>query len=260
MNTIDIGEIPEEYTHYCKFSGTDQFRDKLSQYFNRYMKPTEEIHREDIYVMNGCGSVIEALGYAICKEGDGVLVPSPYYCGFKSDLEQRAKVITYPVHLTSNTDEKPFSLTVKLLEETLLQVEEEGGNIKALLLSNPNNPLGTVYTEEELEAYVKFCDAYKIHLIIDEIYMQSVYDENTSYKNLLALKDIAKYRDNVHVVWGFSKDFGLSGFRCGVAITHNKQLQTALGSIGYYTSVPTLTQYDIVNNGPGVAGQTDLNK
>ena len=245
LNEIDISEMPEEYTHYCKLSGTDQFRDKLSKFFNHYMKPTEEIDREDIYVTNGCGTVLEALGYAICNEGDGILIPAPYYCGFKSDLEQRAKVKTYPVFLTSKPklDEKPFALTVENLEETLLRAEDEGGNIRALLLSNPNNPLGTIYTEQELEAYVKFCDDYKIHLIVDEIYMQSVYDEKTSFTNVLALKDIMKYRDNVHVVWGFSKDFGLSGFRCGMAITHNKELQSALGSMGYYTSVPTITQY-----------------
>lgn len=245
LKDIKIENISEEYTHYCKLSGTDQFRDKLKTFLTKHLMPSEKLQRDDIYVMNGCGTVIEALGYSLCDEGDGVLIPAPYYCGFKSDLEQRIGVKTYPVHLESKSlhQEKPFQLTTQLLEEAFIKAEEEGIHIKALLLSNPNNPLGIIYTEEELESYITFCSQYNIHLICDEIYMMSVYDENVDFKSVLSLKSYLKHSDKIHVVWGFSKDFGLSGFRCGVAITKNVDLQSALTSVGYYTSVPTATQY-----------------
>ncbi|XP_057312166.1 probable inactive 1-aminocyclopropane-1-carboxylate synthase-like protein 2 [Hydractinia symbiolongicarpus] len=245
MNSVKASDIPEKYTHYCKLSGTDEFRDKLNTFFTNNFKPSVKLQRDDIYVMNGCGTVIEALGYSLCDEGDGVLIPAPYYCGFESDLEQRIGVKTYPVHLESKSlhQVKPFQLTTQLLEEAFIKAEEEGIHIKALLLSNPNNPLGIIYTEEELESYITFCSQYNIHLICDEIYMMSVYDENVDFKSVLSLKSYLKHSDKIHVVWGFSKDFGLSGFRCGIAITKNVDLQSALTSVGYYTSVPTATQY-----------------
>lgn len=239
---IKLQNMGEQYTHYCKLSGTDQFRSKLGSFFNKFMSPKESIKPNDIYVMNGCGTVIEALGYSICDEGDGVLVPAPFYTGFKSDLEQRVGVKVVPVHLPCKGPEA-FKLTTELLEDAFEKAEVTGTPIKALLLANPNNPLGTVYTEEELTMYAEFCYNFNIHLICDEIYMLSVYDSDASFKSLLSIDNFEKYRDIIHVVWGFSKDFSLSGFRCGVAITKNVELQRALTSVGYYTSVPTSTQY-----------------
>ena len=242
LGTIDLSEMHEDYTHYCKLSGTDAFRQKLSVFFNSFMSPNEKINAGDVFVMNGCGTVIETLGYSICDEGDGVLIPAPYYTGFKSDLEQRIGVKTIPVQLQCKGS-NAFTISLQLLEEALENAEERGIPVKALLLSNPNNPLGTVYKEEELEMMAEFCYNNKIHLICDEIYLLSVYDENAHFKSLLSIKNFEKYRDIIHIVWGFSKDFSLSGFRVGVAITKNAALQSSLGSVGYYTSVSTVTQY-----------------
>ena len=239
---INLGKMSEDYTHYCKLSGTDLFREQLSAFFNTYMCPNEKINADEVFVMNGCGTVIETLGYSICNEGDGVLIPAPYYTGFKSDLEQRIGVKTIPVQLQCE-GENAFKITRQLLDETLENAEERGIPVKALLISNPNNPLGTVYTEEELEMMAEFCLNNNIHLICDEIYLLSVYDKNNDFKSFLSIKNFEKYRDIVHIVWGFSKDFSLSGFRVGVAITKNTELQASLASVGYYTSVPTVTQY-----------------
>lgn len=242
LSSINLGKMSEDYTHYCKLSGTDPFRQKLSMFFNNFMSPVENINADDVLVMNGCGTVIESLGYSICNEGDGVLIPAPFYTGFKSDLEQRIGVKTIPVQLQCKGS-NAFNISLQLLEKTLEDTEERGIPVKALLLSNPNNPLGTLYTEEELEMMAAFCLKNNIHLIVDEIYMLSVYDEDTKFKSVLSIKNFEKYRDIIHVVWGFSKDFSLSGFRVGVAITKNTALQTSLTLTEYYTSVPTPTQY-----------------
>ncbi|MEO0684790.1 MAG: aminotransferase class I/II-fold pyridoxal phosphate-dependent enzyme, partial [Cyanobacteria bacterium J06649_11] len=242
LSSINLGEMHEDYTHYCKLSGTDPFRQKLSMFFNKFMSPVEKTNADDVFVMNGCGTVIESLGYSLCNEGDGVLIPAPYYTGFKSDLEQRIGVKTIPVQLQCKGS-NAFAISLQLLEEALEDAEERGVPVKALLLSNPNNPLGTVYTEEELKMMAEFCYNNNLHLICDEIYMLSVYDEETKFKSILSIKNFEKYRDIIHVVWGFSKDFSLSGFRVGVAITKNTALQSSLASVGYYTSVSTPTQY-----------------
>ena len=79
LGSINLGEMSEDYTHYCKLSGTDPFRQKLSVFFNKFMTPIEKINADDVIVMNGCGTIIEQLGVAICDEGEGVLIPAPYY-------------------------------------------------------------------------------------------------------------------------------------------------------------------------------------
>jgi gliotoxin/aspirochlorine biosynthesis aminotransferase len=92
--------------------------------------------------------------------------------------------------------------------------------IKALVLSNPNNPLGQCYSAEVLKSIVKFCDEKKIHFISDEIYAMSQFASPdiptpTPFVSALQidLKDIGCDPSRVHVIWGLSKDLGSNGLR-----------------------------------------------
>lgn len=244
LSTIDYKNLDESYTHYCSLTGTEKFRQTLAEFFTKFMKPKLDITDENVFVMNGCGTVVETLGVAICDKGEGFLVPAPYYSSFKSDLEARFNTKLVPVKLSAHSD-VPFQLTYEKLQDSYNEAVKNGIPIKGLLISNPINPLGITYNIEELETCLEFCLEHDMHLVCDEIYMLSVYDNESSFTNLLSLKNIAKYKDIVHVIWGFSKDFALSGFRCGVAITFNNEMKEALLATAYYTSVPTATQHTL---------------
>ncbi|XP_057291930.1 1-aminocyclopropane-1-carboxylate synthase-like protein 1 [Hydractinia symbiolongicarpus] len=244
LSEVDMKQIPEKYSHYCNFCGNDEFRDKLASMFNHYMKPKLTIKRENLFVTNGGGPAVECLGIAFCDKHEGFLTPAPYYGAFYNDLRQRSETIIYPAQLSSKSiGSGSYNMTTQDLEFALEEAKQNGVAIKALLITNPYNPLGTIFSLKELEAYAQFCLKHNIHFICDEIYYFSVFDEEASMKSILSLPNFAKYKDIIHVIWAFSKDFGLSGYRCGVIISYNDYLLKALGQISIYTTVPTVAQY-----------------
>lgn len=244
ISTVDMKQIPEKYSHYCNFCGNDEFRDKLASMFNHYMKPKLAIKRENVYVFNGSDPAVECLGSAFCDENDGFLTPTPYYYAFKSDLRQRTGAVIHPIHLSSkNIESGSYKMTTQDLEFALQEAKQNGVAIKALLISNPYNPLGIIFSLTELEEYAEFCLKHNIHFICDEIYYFSVFDEEVSMKSILSLPSFSKYKDIIHVIWGFSKDFALSGYRCGIVITYNSFLQNAISEVSLYTALPSCAQY-----------------
>ena len=217
-------------------------RNKLADFVNHYMKPTLMTQCDNIFVVNGCGPAIETLGFSFCDEGEMMMTPVPYYGAYTSDLYQRFGVRLSPIHLSS--DGQFPRLSVDKLKTALCQAKRDGKKIKALLLSNPNNPLGNIYSITEMESYAEFCYENSIHLICDEIYFFSTRDEiGRSMRSILSLEKFHKYRNIIHVIWGFSKDFGISGFRCGIIITYKKNLQESLNKMSLYYSLPTTAQY-----------------
>ncbi|KAK3734155.1 hypothetical protein QZH41_017125, partial [Actinostola sp. cb2023] len=121
------------------------------------------------------------------------------------------------------------------------EANNQGIKIRALLLCNPNNPFGYIYSEKLLQDCLEFAHRYSLHVIIDEIYLLSIFKKEHTMKSMLSFTNLPD-KQYVHVIWGFSKDFGISGFRCGVLHTWNKEVLNALRWVAYFQSVPTSTQ------------------
>jgi aspartate/methionine/tyrosine aminotransferase len=92
--------------------------------------------------------------------------------------------------------------------------------IKALIITNPNNPLAVCYSKDLLVKCLKFCEKYQLHFISDEIYALSVFKnpeivEPTPFTSILSLdlEHVGVDPSRVHMVWSMSKDFGQSGIR-----------------------------------------------
>ncbi|KXJ04552.1 1-aminocyclopropane-1-carboxylate synthase-like protein 1, partial [Exaiptasia diaphana] len=79
-----------------------------------------------------------------------------------------------------------------------------GIKIRALLLVNPNNPFGYIYTEEEIQEYLQFAHRNDIHVIMDELYLLSIFKEGCTMKSVLSCKNIPDPK-RLHVLWGLSK-------------------------------------------------------
>lgn len=189
----------------------------------------------------------QILGFSICDDGDCFLVPAPYYGAFKTDLALRMGCATYSIELTSEIkkefgETQPFELSVGRMEEAYNGAIAKGYHIKGVIICNPSNPLGNVFTKDQLISYLKFAQKYHLHVILDEIYFLSLYSNDVPMTNGLSLVGIID-PDLLHVVWGFSKDFAMSGFRCGVVHTVNKSVASVLIENAYFQSVPTLMQY-----------------
>ncbi len=218
---------------YQSMTGAPEFKQKLARFLSRKVlgRPFQPEH---VAALSGAGSVLEILFHALADEGDAVLVPTPSYAGFWADLETRDELTIVPVHTKSD---EGFRLTPEKLERALRASKRP---VRALLFTSPNNPLGTVYEKEELEAILRFSERAGIHVVFDEIYALSVFG-TTPFTSVATLRP--SLGDNVHIVWAFSKDFAVSGLRCGTLITENRDLMCAVEALAYWACVSGDTQF-----------------
>ena len=252
-------EFKEEHAHYGDFRGTERFREVMAAFFERYMKPSDKIDPNDMVIYNGCASVVKALSATILDAGEAILIPAPYYGAFEQDLYIENEIVRFPVHLPSKPhpeSKMPFELTLNDLETAYAKATEQNLTVRALLLCNPQNPLGIVYSEKQIFESMEFAERHSLHIISDEMYMLSIFKEGASMKSTLAVKGPIN-PNRLHVLWGFSKDFGLSGVRAAALYTRNKDISTALRNVAPFYSIALhiqamlenlVTDYDWLEN------------
>ncbi len=224
---------PESVLGYDAMVGAAGFREQLSRFMERTFLG-RQFPSEQIAVLNGAGSVLEDMFYALADPGDAVLVPTPSYAGFWADLETRDELRIVPVDCASADG---FRLTPDRLSAALAASEHR---VRVLLFTNPDNPLGKVATSAELEAVLQWAAGHDLHVVFDEIYALSVFGD-TPFTSVASVRD--SLGDRVHIVWAFSKDFGASGLRCGVLISENQQLLDAVNGLAYWSVVSGHTQW-----------------
>ena len=229
----EIPMVPSSVLAYDAMTGSVRFREQLGAFMGRTFLD-QEFPPEQISVLAGAGSVLEILFHALGDPGDGVLVPTPSYAGFWMDLELRDQLKIVPVHCSSADG---FRLTPELLDRA---IADAGRPIKVLLFTSPNNPLGTVYSADEIDEILDWADARKLHVVFDEIYALSVFGE-TPFVSCAARRE--RLGDHVHIVWAFSKDFGASGLRSGVLVSENKAVNAAVDALAYWACSSGHTQY-----------------
>lgn len=129
--------------------------------------------------------------------------------------------------------EERYRLTLALLKKAYKDRKAAGHTPRLLVLTNPHNPLGVNYSRAlQDEIYGWALNDTDMHIISDEIYCHSQLEGGTTkFTSALALDAYQKHADRIHVVWGFAKDFGLSGFRTGFVVSRNLAVRdTMLGN------------------------------
>jgi len=206
-----------EDTPYRSFSGTDSCHTAIARYLQQISDC--DINRDHIVVGNGLISVLEALSIAILDQDDTILVPTPVFPGLVTALTMRtqAKFVSLEASPENN-----FRLTPAMLEAELQQSSAQGTSIKAVLLCSPGNPIGQVYSAAEIQDFVRIAEENDAALIVDEIYASSCF-EGVDFVSALGQRS-----DNVVVIGGLSKDFGLAGYTTAWAHTPNQGILRAL--------------------------------
>jgi len=121
--------------------------------------------------------------------------------------------------------------SLRAFKETMDRLKSQGITTKAVIVCNPHNPLGRTYPRETLLAYARFCEEEDLHLVCDEIFALSVYDnpdfpEALPFTSMLSL-DVEKElgmrfnKARLHVTYGMSKDFCSNGLRIGCLVSQN---------------------------------------
>lgn len=197
-----------EYSH---SAGNESYRRKLVTYYDRF---GIKLDHEQIIVTTG-GSEAILFAFMTCLDaGDEVLVPEPFYANYNGfAVEAGVKVRT----ITSNI-ESGFALPAMADFEKAITPRT-----KAIMICNPNNPTGYLYSREELEVLKQVCLRHNLYLFSDEAYREFCYTgEHFSAMNLEGLEN------NVILMDTISKRYSACGGRIGALVTKNKEVLTAV--------------------------------
>ncbi|MCP4656232.1 MAG: aminotransferase class I/II-fold pyridoxal phosphate-dependent enzyme [bacterium] len=236
----DLGVIELEDAKYVRSHGNDELREEVAALLSDAFEV--RVEAEHVFGTAGVSAALECLAFTLfdpcCCEGgkcacppphcNKVLIPAPCWQGFKWSFEQRphcGRVVTFG---------KEPQITLAEIE----QAWKENQDTKILVLTNPSNPLGINYKEANLnDIYEWVLDETEMDIISDEMYCHSqVADAQPEFVSALKLQAYAeaseKQRKRVHVVWGFAKDFGLSGFKAGFIVSTSEEVEAALTDDG----------------------------
>jgi len=197
---------------YGPAQGFLELRQAVADYFARYNIP---LAANNVIITTG-GS--EAILFAFCvvgNPGDEIIIPEPFYTNYNGYASIASiKIVPLPLRVEDGFRLPPRAeIEAKITPRT-----------KAILLCSPNNPMGTVYTEEELGRVAAIVKERGLFFIGDEVYKEFVYD-GAVHKSILEFPDI---EDRAIVVDSISKRFSCCGARIGAVITRNCEVFDAV--------------------------------
>tara|TARA_B100000809_G_scaffold257136_1_gene298207 strand:+ start:385 stop:1608 length:1224 start_codon:yes stop_codon:yes gene_type:complete len=222
IKNIDLGVI--EYSH---SAGIESYRKGLADYYNNL---NLNVSFEDILVTTG-GSEALLFAFNSClNEGDEVIIPEPFYANYNG-FAKTAGVNVVPV--TSSINEGFALPPIEEFEKLITN------KTKAILICNPGNPTGYLYSKEELNTLRDMVKKHDLYLIADEVYREFCYDGQTHY----SVFNLEGIDDNMIVIDSVSKRYSMCGARIGAFISKNKKLvDIALKYAQARLSPPTLGQ------------------
>ncbi|XP_030056674.1 1-aminocyclopropane-1-carboxylate synthase-like protein 1 isoform X4 [Microcaecilia unicolor] len=247
LTQSDMNHVDPPMLQYPDWKGHPFLREEVARFLTYYCKAPTPLKADNVVILNGCGSLFSALAAVLCDPDDAILIATPFYGGITQSVFLYSNVKLEYIHLDSKvtgSSKRPFQLTVEKMERTLQNAKSEGRNVKALLLINPHNPLGDVYSLSEMKEFLEFAKRHELHVIVDEIYMLSVFDESVTFQSVLSL-DRMPDPQRTHVMWGISKDFAVSGIRFGTLYTENQDVSNAVASLCYFHGVCGPMQHKI---------------
>lgn len=197
-----------EYSH---SAGNQSYRQGLTSY---YKSIGIDITTDEIIVTNGGSEAITISMMACLNPGDEIIIPEPFYTNYNAfALQAGVKVV--PIKTTIDND---FALpSIEEFEKIITP------RTKAIMICNPNNPTGYLYSAAELEQLRQIVLKHDLFLFADEVYREFCYDGN-KHISLMTLEGL---ENNVILMDSVSKRYSLCGVRVGAIISHNKEVINA---------------------------------
>ena len=208
-----IRNLKADVIEYSHSAGMIELRIKMAEYYKRF---NIDVDYSDILITTGGSEAITLTLLTCLNAEDEILVPEPFYANYYS--------------FATSADVKVVAISSKIEDGFKLPPIEEfekkiTSKTRGIIICNPNNPTGHVYSREELEQIKQLVLKYDLFLLSDEVYREFVYDdeEYTSVMHLEGLEDHAILIDSL------SKRYSATGLRTGALVTKNKKLRdTAL--------------------------------
>lgn len=213
-----------EYSH---SAGFQSYRDNLSKYYKNSGLPVES---ENILITTG-GSEALTFGFlTACDLHDEVIIPEPFYANYNG-FAVAAGIKVVPV---TATIESGFALPpVEEIEKKITS------KTKAIVICNPGNPTGYLYSKQELEKLRDIVKEHDLFLFADEVYREFCYDGATPF----SVMNLEGIENNVIMIDSVSKRYSMCGARIGALVTKNEEVMAAALKFGQARlSPPTIDQ------------------
>lgn len=207
-----LKHIDRKVLEYAPSQGFLSFRTKLVDYYKRY---SINVSPEDIIITSGGSEAVMFAFMSCLNPGDEIIMPEPGYANYMAfAVSAGAKIQTI-----ATTIEEGFSLPkVEKFEELI------NNHTRAIMICNPNNPTGYLYTRREMNQIRDLCKKYDLFLFSDEVYREYIYT-GSPYISAMHLKGIEQ---NTVLIDSVSKRYSECGIRIGALITKNEQVRKAV--------------------------------
>ncbi|WP_298512609.1 pyridoxal phosphate-dependent aminotransferase [uncultured Kordia sp.] len=216
-----------EVLAYSRSEGSEEYRTKIAAY---YAKNDIHVSATDIIVTTGGSEALLFTFGSIMDAGDEVIIPEPFYANYNGfSTASGVKVVPVISKMEDNFALPPIEEFEKLISP----------KTKAILICNPGNPTGYLYSKEEIQKLAAIVKKHDLFLIADEVYREFAYDGLTHY----SVMQEAGLEENSIVIDSVSKRYSMCGARIGCIVSKNKDfMATALKFAQARLSPPTYAQ------------------
>ena len=222
-----VKNLDRKVIEYSHSAGFESYRNALSAY---YVKNGIRVSPEDIIITTG-GSEALIFGFmTTCNPGDEVIIPEPFYANYNG-FAVTAGINVVPV---TATIESGFALPPITEIEKKITLKTKG-----IVICNPGNPTGYLYSKEELEQLRYLVKKHDLFLFADEVYREFCYDGAVPF----SVMNLEGIENNVIMIDSVSKRYSMCGARIGALISKNKEVMAAALKFGQARlSPPTIDQ------------------
>ena len=226
IESIDaIKNIDFDLLKYESSQGSLEFRNNLCNY---YSKHNIEVLPDDIITTVGASEALSFTMNSICDPGDEVIIPEPFYANYNG-FAHASDVKVIPI--TSKIEDNFALPSIDLFRDKI------NNKTKAIIICNPCNPTGYVYSKEEIIDIANLAKKHDLFIVVDEVYREFIY---TDIKHFSILED-KRFYDNAILIDSTSKRYSLCGARIGFIVSKNSDfIQTCLKFALTRLSPPTL--------------------
>ena len=224
-----IHNYPNDILAYGESDGDLALRQSIVKYYHDSVGV--DITVDDVLITTGGSEAILFSLMTLCDPGDEIIVPEPYY----TNVHSFARMANVSIVSVTSTLEDNFALPpLSMIEEKITS------KTRAILLNSPNNPTGHIYSQKELETIIRICEDHDIFLIMDEVYREFCYD-NQSFTSVLKFTDCSQ---RIICIDSVSKRFSMCGARVGALICRNRNvIRETLKLSQARLCSPTVEQY-----------------
>jgi aspartate aminotransferase len=216
-----------EVLAYSRSEGSEQYRTKLSSYYD---SKNIIVGAKDIIVTSGASEALLFTFGSIMDKDDEIIVPEPFYANYNGfSIANSLKIVPVISKIENN-----FSLPeIEDFEKLITK------KTKAILICNPNNPTGYLYSKNEIKKLVEIVKKHDLFLIADEVYREFTYDGESHY----SIMQESTIDQNAIMIDSVSKRYSMCGARIGCVVSKNKKvIETVLKFAQSRLSPPTYAQ------------------